>query len=179
MYFGSGRLTQSNQGDMMKKLVTAIYYDAATASRVVDNLLASGVDRDRISILTTEGGGARHFAIKPGTKAAEGAAAGGAIGGALGLLVGGLVTAASAGVGVLATGPIMVGLAGLGAGAAAGGLAGALAGLGIPEAEAKFYEREIREKDAVLLGVEVDDENRHRISRIVNEPVDAHPTYAA
>ena len=163
----------------MKKHVTAIYYDTATAGRVVDNLLTAGVDREQISILTTEGGGAKHFALKRGTKAAEGAAAGGAIGGALGLLVGALGTVATAGVGLLATGPILIGLAGLGAGATAGGLAGALAGLGIPEAEAKFYEREIREKDAVMIGVEVDDEDGDRIKRIMEEPVDAHSTYAA
>lgn len=164
----------------MKKHVTAIYYDAATAERIVDALLGAGIERERISVLTTEGGGARHFGLKPGTKAAEGAAAGGAIGGVLGLLAGSLAAAASAGVGLLATGPILIGLAGLGTGAAAGGLAGALAGVGIPETEAKFYEQEIRDKDAVLIGVEVDDESeRDRIKRIMNAPADPQPSFAA
>ena len=60
-------------------------------------------------------------------------------GGAFGLIGGSLITAATAGVGVLAVGPLLTGLAGLGAGAAAGGRVGALIGVGIPEAEAEFY----------------------------------------
>jgi len=53
---------------------------------------------------------------------------------------------------VLAAGPIVAALTGLGAGAAAGGLTGALIGLGIPEHEAKFFHEEL-ERGGILLGV--------------------------
>jgi uncharacterized protein (TIGR02271 family) len=67
------------------------------------------------------------------------------VGGVLGLL---------AGVGALAIpgiGPIIAGgalastLAGAGIGAAAGGLVGALVGMGVPEEEARYYDRAVRE----------------------------------
>ena len=45
---------------------------------------------------------------------------------------------------VIAAGPIMAGLAGLGVGGAVGGLVGALIGMGIPEYEAKRYEGHVK-----------------------------------
>ena len=61
----------------------------------------------------------------------------------------------------------MTGLAGLGVGAAAGGIVGALIGVGIPEAEAKFYAQEISEKDAILVGVEVTESDRDVVRQIM------------
>jgi hypothetical protein len=49
-------------------------------------------------------------------------------------------------------GPIVAGLAGLGAGGAVGGLLGALVGMGIPEYEAKRYEGRLKD-GGVLLSV--------------------------
>jgi hypothetical protein len=61
------------------------------------------------------------------------------VGGALGLLAG-IGALAIPGVGpLIAAGPIMAALAGLGVGGAVGGLVGALVGMGIPEYEAKRY----------------------------------------
>jgi uncharacterized membrane protein len=137
--------------------LTALFYDVTQASRTLDALLDAGVKREDISLLTSEAGARSQLSIKEGNKAAEGATTGGMVGGALGLIAGTLVTAATAGVGILATGPILVGLAGLGTGAVLGGIAGALSGLGIPEHEAKFYEREIKERNAILIGVRADE----------------------
>lgn len=53
---------------------------------------------------------------------------------------------------LVAAGPIVATLTGLGTGAAAGGLTGALIGLGIPEHEAKFYHDEIKQ-GGILVGV--------------------------
>jgi hypothetical protein len=57
---------------------------------------------------------------------------------------------------LLAAGPIVAALAGLGVGGAVGGLTGALIGMGIPEYEAKRYDGRIR-KGGILLSVHCDD----------------------
>ena len=57
--------------------------------------------------------------------------------------------------GVIAAGPIMGALAGVGVGGAVGGLVGALAGMGIPEYDAKRYEGRVRD-GGVLLSVHCD-----------------------
>ena len=152
----------------MQTHIFHIYHDIQRADDVVDRLLSSGIGRKHISILTTEAGGARHLAMTEGTKAGEGGNMGAAIGGAVGLIGGSLITAATAGVGILAVGPLLTGLAGLGAGAVTGGLFGALIGVGIPEAEAKFYAREISEKDAILVGVEVTESDRNLVRQILS-----------
>lgn len=149
------------------KHLTALFYDVNSASRALDALLDTGVSRHDISLLTSEAGARSHFSIREGNKAGEGAATGGMIGGTLGLIAGTLVTAATAGVGILATGPIMVGLAGLGTGAVVGGIAGALTGMGVPEHEAKFYEREVKERNAILIAVAADERSEHRITELL------------
>jgi uncharacterized membrane protein len=70
----------------------------------------------------------------------------------LGLLAG-IGALAIPGVGpLIAAGPIMATLAGLGVGGAIGGITGALVGMGIPEYEAKRYEGRIQ-KGGILLSV--------------------------
>lgn len=93
------------------------------------------------------------------TKAPEGATtgavAGGAIGGTLGLLAG-IGALAIPGVGpLIAAGPIMATLAGVGSGGVVGGLIGALSGMGIPEYEAKRYEGRVKE-GGILVSVHCD-----------------------
>ena len=160
----------------MQNHIFHVYHDIQRANEVVDTLLAAGIGRKHISILTTDAAGARHFALTQGTKAAEGGNFGAAVGGAVGLFAGALITASTAGIGVLATGPLLMGLAGMGGGAAVGELAGALVGAGIPEAEAKFYAQEISEKDAILIGVEVTESDREMVRHIMlrkKSPADA------
>ena len=77
------------------------------------------------------------------------------LGGTLGLLAG-IGALAIPGVGpLIAAGPIMATLAGLGVGGALGGITGALVGLGIPEFEAKRYEGRVQ-KGGILLSVHCD-----------------------
>jgi hypothetical protein len=149
--------------------IFCIYHDISQADHVVDQLLAAGVGRKHISILTSEAGGARHLALRQGIKATESGGLGASVGGAIGLIAGTLITAATAGVGILAAGPLFAGLAGLGVGAAAGGLGGALIGAGIPEAEARFYAQEIAEKDAILVGVEIVESDRDIVRQIMSK----------
>ena len=51
---------------------------------------------------------------------------------------------------LIAAGPIMGALSGLGAGGVVGGVVGALVGSGIPEYEAKFYEGRLRDGNILL-----------------------------
>ncbi len=139
----------------MSQLITAIFPSRATAERAVQNLVDAGFASEDTSILMSEGTRGREFQIKPSTKAPEAAVTGATVGGVLGAVAAGLVaigTLAVPGLNLVAAGPIVAALSGLGAGAAAGGLAGGLIGLGIPEHEAKFYDEEIR-KGGILVGV--------------------------
>ncbi|MEO6828277.1 MAG: hypothetical protein ABI164_00595, partial [Acidobacteriaceae bacterium] len=107
------------------------------AEQATDRLIASGFSNQDISVLMADKQGSREFAAEKNTKAPEGTTtgvtAGGVVGGTLGLLAG-FGALAIPGVGpLIAAGPIMAGLAGLGVGGVVGGLIGALVGMGIPE----------------------------------------------
>jgi hypothetical protein len=139
----------------VSNLVTGVFNSRASAERAAEELMKAGFSAEDISILMSEGTQGREFVIKQGTKAPEGAAAGATIGGVLGAIAAGLAalgTLAIPGLNVVAAGPIVAALTGLGAGAATGGITGALIGLGIPENEAKFYHEEIQQ-GGILVGV--------------------------
>lgn len=142
-----------------KTAVFGIYHTRNQAERGVGDLLAAGFSNDDISVLLPTTQGTKDFAHQKNTKAPEGTAVGvttgGAIGGTLGLLAG-IGMLAIPGLGpLIAAGPIMAALAGLGVGGAVGGLIGALVGMGIPEYEAKRYEGRVKE-GGVLLSVHCD-----------------------
>jgi uncharacterized protein (TIGR02271 family) len=137
--------------------VVGLFRDTARAERAIRDLKGAGFSDKQIGVLMHDRAQERKLAEDTGTKAGEGAAAGAISGGVLGGIVGLL-----AGIGALVIpgiGPIIAGgalastLAGAGVGAAAGGLLGALIGLGIPEEEARYYERGFRE-GGILVTVE-------------------------
>jgi hypothetical protein len=139
--------------------VFGIYATAATAEAAVDHLIARGFTNSAISVLLPDDASTRAFAHEKSTKAPEGTttgvATGGVIGGPLGLLarIGAL---AIPGVGpLIAAGPIVATLAGVGAGGAVGGIVGALVGMGIPEYEAKRFEGAVK-GGGTLLSVHCD-----------------------
>ena len=139
--------------------VFGIYATPGTAEAAVDHLLAKGFSNSAISVLLPDDESTRAFAHEKNTKAPEGATAGvttgGVIGGTLGLLAG-IGALAIPGVGpLIAAGPIMATLAGVGVGGAVGGLVGALVGMGIPEYEAKRYEGAVK-GGGTLLSVHCD-----------------------
>jgi hypothetical protein len=128
--------------------VFGIFATAVEAERGVDTLIAAGFPSADISVLLPDTRATKDFAHQKDTKAPEGTTAGvtagGIVGGALGVLAG-MGALAIPGVGpLIAAGPIMAGLAGLGVGGAVGGLVGALVGMGIPEYEAKLYEGRVK-----------------------------------
>jgi hypothetical protein len=139
--------------------VYGLYDDHIQVEKAVDSLKAAGFRNTDISVLFPEQAGSKSFAHEKSTKLPEGAAAGGAsgsvIGGALGWLVG-IGSLAIPGVGpFIAAGPLVSALAGAGVGGSVGWLAGALVGMGIPEYEAKLYEKRVKE-GAILLTVHSD-----------------------
>jgi hypothetical protein len=142
-----------------KTAVFGIYGTYAGAENAINALTRDGFPISDISVLVPETLGTRDMGTQKATKAPEGAAAGagsGAVlGGALGLLAG-IGALAIPGVGpLIAAGPIMATLAGVGVGGAVGGVAGGLIGLGIPEFEAKRYEGRLK-KGGILLSVHCD-----------------------
>jgi hypothetical protein len=139
--------------------VFGIYRNRADAEQGVEALRAEGFRNTDISVLFPENEGTKDFAHEKNTKAPEGTAAGAGtgavVGGTLGWLAG-IGALAIPGVGpLIAAGPIVAALTGVGVGGAIGGLTGALIGMGIPEYEAKRYEGRVKE-GGILLSVHSD-----------------------
>lgn len=139
--------------------VFGIYSDRAQAEEAVRQLMGTGFRAEDISALMPENMGSKELATVKATKVPEGTAtgatAGAVVGGTIGLLAG-IGALAIPGIGpLIAAGPIVATLAGIGSGGVVGGLAGALVGAGIPEYEAKRYEGRIRE-GGLLLSVHCD-----------------------
>ncbi len=138
----------------MSKAILCTVKTTQQAAEVVDRLKLAGFSNSDISVLMSDTGGTKDFAIDNQTKAPEGAATGagtGAVlGGALGWLAG-IGALAIPGVGpLIAAGPIMAALSGAAIGGALGGITGTLVGLGIPEYEAKRYEGKIKSGSALI-----------------------------
>ncbi len=139
--------------------VFGIYPTYTAVENGVDALQAARFRSTDISVLFPENVGTKDFAHEKGTKAPEGATAGavsgGVVGGALGWLAG-IGAIALPGIGpLIAAGPIVAALAGVGVGGAVAGIAGALIGMGIPEYEAKRYEGRVKE-GGMLISVHCD-----------------------
>src|ERR1700752_5314115 len=142
-----------------KTAVFGIYSSLPNADNATDTLVRSGFPAADISALVPDNLGTKEIGTQKASKAPEGAAtgagSGAVLGGTLGLLAG-IGALAIPGVGpLIAAGPIMAALAGMGVGGAVGGLTGALIGMGMPEYEAKRYEGRVT-KGGILLSVHSD-----------------------
>jgi uncharacterized membrane protein len=148
--------------------VFAIFPTPTSAEAAVDRLVNAGFLDENVSVLMADIDATRAFAHEKKTKAPEGTAVGattgGVVGGAVGLFAG-IGALAIPGVGpLIAAGPIIAALAGLGVGGAVGGLVGALIGLGIPEYEARRYEGRVK-GGGVLLSVHCDTSDEVRVAK--------------
>jgi len=132
--------SQSGQGT-----VVGLFHNQSDAERAIQRLKEEGFTESQIGVALKDRKRQDELIEGTGTQAAEGAATGAIGGGVLGGVIGLL-----AGVGALAIpgiGPIIAGgtlastLAGAGIGAAAGGLIGALAGMGVPEEDARHFDK--------------------------------------
>ena len=146
---------------MTRRAVFGVYSSYQDLERGIELLQRAGFRNTDISVLLPENASPQPVERARRRKASEGAAAGGfsgaLVGGTLGWLAG-IGVIAIPGVGpLLAAGPILAALAGLGVGGAVAGIAGALIGTGIPETEAKKYEGRVK-KGAMLISVYADGE---------------------
>ncbi|HEV2206614.1 MAG TPA: hypothetical protein VGR36_08740 [Candidatus Acidoferrales bacterium] len=141
-----------------KTTVFGVYANYSDMERGIGQLQAAGFRGDDISVLLPEGAGPAPIPQSKRNRA-EGAAAGGVsgavVGGALGWLAGiGVLVIPGFGL-LLAAGPLLATLAGVGVGGAVAGVAGALIGTGIPENEAAKYESRLK-TGAILISVYTD-----------------------
>jgi hypothetical protein len=141
--------------------VFGLYPDETELVEAIEQLKRAGFRETDLSILVPENPGSKDIGHEKHTKAPEGALAGGiagaAIGGALGWLTSvGSITIPIAGAEVLiAAGPVVAILSGIGALGVPGAFIGALMGACEPEYEAKRYEGRVRSR-RVLLSVHCD-----------------------
>ena len=139
--------------------VFGIYASRENAENAVDRLIAASFRKEDISVLMQDNVGTKDLGHEKHTKAPEGATtgavAGGVIGGALGVLAS-IGVLAIPGLGpLIAAGPIIAALTGIGSGGMLGGIIGTMVGFGIPEYEAKRYEGRIK-AGGILLSVHCD-----------------------
>jgi hypothetical protein len=141
----------------MTKTIVGLFNTFSDAQVLVDNLLTLGIERDAISVFSSErpadqlqerelyGETRDSVAAQPeDASAIQGALGGMTIGGALGLLLG-IGTLAIPGIGpVLAAGPLAAALGSTAVGAGLGGLIGVLGNAGISHDDALLYNEGLR-----------------------------------
>lgn len=143
----------------MSKSVIGILDTRQQAEQAVNDLQAAGFGLPELSVLSASVDGNQDFAFVRRSKASTGALSGVGIGGMLGAVLGlmcGMGMIAIPGLGPLtAAGPVLAALSGAAMGAVIGGIVGALVGMGIPEIEAKRYDRHTA-RGHLLVAVHVD-----------------------
>ncbi len=156
----------------MTTTVVGTFKNRQNAERVILQLEKLGITDDKIGLLLSDESRRSRFAFVESSKTDEGATMGASVGGLLGTLAGGLLSAGAMtipGLNLVVTGTLVTALAGLGAGALSGGLLGGLIGAGIPEHEAKIYEKEIHAGNA-LVTVETESKEQYdRVDRIFQD----------
>lgn len=135
----------------MKRTITAIYETHTAANQVLDKLLNAGFDAGSISVMMSKATHERFYTTGEAT-AAWGAGIGAVLGGLTALAV-------APPFGLFVAGPLLTILGGTAVGAAGGGLLGGLLGLGVPEDEARRFERQL-EQGGVVLAVETEGKDR-------------------
>jgi hypothetical protein len=119
-------------------VVVGVFQDLAHARQAIDELRRAGFNDDEIGFLTRTG------TIEPenvqGARIATDTVEGGLIGGALGAVAALLIPGFGP---AIAGGILITTLSGAAIGAAAGSIIGSLTGMGVPEEEARFYQREL------------------------------------
>lgn len=127
---------------MTKHTITALCKSRAATEDALRQLEALGFTEDQISLLMSDATRGKAFRLVEGTKADEGAAAGATFGGVLGAIIGSI------------------------------GTAGALVGMGVPEHEAKVYEKELSAGN-ILIAVDAETDERAKQVENVLRSVDA------
>jgi uncharacterized membrane protein len=146
---------------MKKDFFVAGTYDSQSKAREAIVLIkVYGLKNSEVSVLYSDNKGEpllEEESILTSEEATTGTVAGATLGGILGCLAG-IGTLAIPGVGpLIAAGPIMAALAGVGVGGMIGGISGCLVNMGISEGEAEYLVNRVNE-GAVLVSVHTADE---------------------
>lgn len=160
----------------MSNYVTATFKTRAAAEEALRRLEAIGITDKQLSIISTDETRGRNFNIESHKQVDQGVAGGATAGGLIGAALGALAVAGTLvvpGLNLVVTGAYAGALAGLATGAVAGGFVGGLIGAGIPEYEAKIYEKEIRD-GAILIAVETRDAAQKDDVKKVLQMTEAH-----
>lgn len=160
----------------MSYTTISLVRDAQQVRAIVDGLHAAGYATEDISVIFPQATGDQSEIVRPGdiaaanTHSGEGAAvgvvAGGVMGTALAWMTGaGLVTIPGLGA-ILAAGPILTILTGMGMGASLGGITGALIGMGVHEVDARRFTSSISD-GRVLIAVRSDDAEEAHVAAVL------------
>ena len=152
----------NNDATNTDRLLTMIFKNPNNADQAFNHLISNGFNKDDITVVMSDETRNDYFSDKDmpedslGSKAVEGMGVGGAIGGTLGAIGAAIAaigaTLAFPGLGIVVAGPIAAAFAGAGAGSAVGGMVGALVGYGMPDEQAKQYDKDIKD-GAILIGI--------------------------
>lgn len=151
---------------------TAVFKTRLAAESAISQLESAGITPTQISMVMTDETRGSHFKIKESDKSDEGAATGAGIGGLIGAVAGTVLSAGVIvipGLNLVVAGTLVSALAGLGTGAVAGGVVGGLIGAGIPEHEAKYYEKAIASGNILVAVSTENSEQKKTVERIFNE----------
>ena len=144
------------------ELVVALFRNRSDAEAAINELIAAGFSNGDIGVAMRDRSAQGELIEDTGTKAAAGATTGLLSGGAIGGVVGALLGTGALlipGIGPVVAGGLLASwfgvaggtaVAGAGIGAATGGLVGGLIGAGIPEDEAKHFERGFKEGGTII-----------------------------
>jgi hypothetical protein len=149
-----------------RNIVSAVFHDAEKAEEAYKRTIEHGYSKNEMMVLMSDQARDEYFPserveVQREGKALEGAGLGGAVGTALGAIAGVIAaagtTAAVPGLGLVVAGPLLLGLAGAGAGGVTGGLIGGLVGTGMSDDRATVYKTAL-EEGGVVLAVEPENE---------------------
>jgi hypothetical protein len=157
------------------RTVVGLFGHRSAAEAAIRDLRNAGFAEDRIGIAVQERVEQGDLLEDMGGEPAEGAAKGGVSGGLVGGLLGLVGSLLIPGLGpVLAGGVLASTLAGAGIGAATGGLLGALIGLGVPEEDARHFDRAFRE-GGTLVTVDAGARTPEALAILARHEVDLGP----
>lgn len=143
----------------MDRIVFAAFADKRDADRAIDDLISSGISKDKISVITKQG-----WENARETRQPEQMVKGAGVGATEGVMIGGLAGLLAGTLGIIVLGPIalLIGasgiigttISGIVIGLVAGALVGALVNLGVPKETAEQYENVVM-SDGVILAVPI------------------------
>ncbi len=158
------------------RTVVGLFTERRHAEQAIRDLKAAGFTDEQIGVAMKNREEQEQLEQDTGSQAAEGAAKGAVSGGIVGGLIGLLGSLLIPGVGPIVVGGVLAStLTGAGIGAAAGGLIGALMGLGVPEEDARHFDRGIRE-GGILVTVNAGTRVGEAVSILQRHGADLGPT---